>query len=495
MTDQYLPTNINAPRGSKTFVAVSPPVGTVDLNLDDDLVVVDTTADILGFNLPEATQIPGWQVNIKALNPGTSGNSVLVAGINGQTIDGAAFVIMTTDNEVLTVKSDGSNWQVLSGSGGAVSSSISLDLTYDVTALASVPPVLFTTWAEILTAVALIPGNPAGFASYVTKYRLNVQDFSGVPAGIYDLNNAQIRDTKDTSISGGAVAIPLAFAGASIENAASLSHITGSSPVFAASPFNWPGVGATPIVELDSCFFVQPLDGPVGPGWVGFPSGGFLTLRGTNTFSAGACEVGGGSTLRIFCYDNTIIASSALVGAGDVDIQILSPGTNINLIQGFLGGTLDLNIGGGGSAGEYTLGESIMFSSGGPVDLSGVAEVELYAGGTNPGGATPPAAYPATPGAGFTLPKFAYLRGIGVMIPTPDVVTPSSFDVTVYDKFGTPVIVESFFSGSAEGFSDATFGRINAGTTPGNMAVSITPSGGGEIGGLADGIVVSVRAA
>ncbi len=112
MTDSYNQYNINQPRGSRTLAA------NVALNLDDDLVVIDSSGGPVTATLPDARTIPGRFIIIKAPNGGT--NAVTVDTVGGQTIDGGAIVVMSTTNESLLVKSDGSNWQIANGGAGTV---------------------------------------------------------------------------------------------------------------------------------------------------------------------------------------------------------------------------------------------------------------------------------------------------------------------------------------------------------------------------------------
>ncbi len=105
MTSQYLPTNINAPRGPRETDV------DLELNLDDELVII--TAGAAQITLPNATVIPSRQIYIKSI-PGAG----TVVGILGQTIDGAATFTFTSAQEVLLVKSDGANWLNVGGGGG-----------------------------------------------------------------------------------------------------------------------------------------------------------------------------------------------------------------------------------------------------------------------------------------------------------------------------------------------------------------------------------------
>jgi hypothetical protein len=113
MVQQYQQNNINSPRGSRSVSTSGV------LNFDDDLVVASTVAAPISLTLPIASQIPGEAITIKANDAGTTGNSVTIAAGPGQDIDGAASATLTTDQEFLTVESDGTNWRVVSSSSSS----------------------------------------------------------------------------------------------------------------------------------------------------------------------------------------------------------------------------------------------------------------------------------------------------------------------------------------------------------------------------------------
>ncbi len=110
MTTQYQRNNINGPRSPRTIDADS------SLTLDDELVVADSLAGPVALVLPDATQIPGNTVTIKAPDGGT--NSVTITGLGGQTIDGAASLVLSIDGASAILESDGANWQNVGGGGG-----------------------------------------------------------------------------------------------------------------------------------------------------------------------------------------------------------------------------------------------------------------------------------------------------------------------------------------------------------------------------------------
>lgn len=110
MTEQYLPTNINAPRGSRLVTEDA------FLTLDSDLVVVETSGSSIALLLPDATQIPAREIKFKA---NTLTDPVVIAALDGQNIDGNPSISMTDDQETVCLKSDGENWrEVCSDDGG-----------------------------------------------------------------------------------------------------------------------------------------------------------------------------------------------------------------------------------------------------------------------------------------------------------------------------------------------------------------------------------------
>lgn len=121
MTDQYAQPNINTeiPRNSRTVTEDA------QANPDDDLIVVDNSSDA-DIELYSAEGVPGNRIIIKAPNAGSNPVTVSPLGGSGQTIDGSASIVLTADDESLTVKSDGENWRIVgqvgasSGGGGLV---------------------------------------------------------------------------------------------------------------------------------------------------------------------------------------------------------------------------------------------------------------------------------------------------------------------------------------------------------------------------------------
>lgn len=483
MTEQYQQPNINNPRLVRSFVAVSPPI-LVQLNFDDGLVVADTTVDTIGFSLPLASQFPGWEIIIKATNAATSGNPVFVAPQAGENIDGAAFILMATDQQALFLKSDGTNWRIISDSAGGAVSGISLDLTYDPGAAADEPPVLFTTWATgIIPAIAAIPGNPAALPfPYTTKYRLNMETFAGIGGGTYDLSNAEIRPAVKSAPNG----IGAFGGGVILDNVARLNGIAlGGGSFF--SVFTW---SVYDFVEIHDCSFSQS-GNIIGPGFLSFPLSSTLRATGFTEFGLGAVD-SLGPQLTIDAYDQCIIRGSSIGAFGDLAINVFSGDTSISLFQ-FVAGTLELNIGGDfttlpATGNQFTRGDTILFSSG-DIDFSAATEQEIYAGGTNPPGAAAQTPALAAPFRGYTSAKDGYLRGVGIRIPT--ILIPGlTFDLTVYVE-GIPVIVESFTTGSSVQFSELTFGQYFEAD---RIEVTITPTTTAPVSTLA-GIVVALRSA
>ena len=490
MTEQYAQPNINNPRLTRSFVAGAVPT-IAQLTFDDQLVTVDTTANPFGFSLPLASQFPTWEIIIKATNAGTSGNPVPVGTFpgSGETIDGAGFVILTTDQEVLFLKSDGENWRVVAGgTGPAPTTGVSLDITFDTTAVASVAPILFVTWPEVTAAIAAIPSNPG--ATYDrTKYRLNVNTLSSVDPGIHDLTNAIFRSAIKSSPGGGGATSP--FSGLfTFENTAQVNGISVGALTSLGPTFTWPDFT---FAEMIDCAFLQSANGAPGPGIIFID--GFMILRcyGQNSFGLASIEISGGSRLVIEAYGRVALTSGAVLGSGDLDLVLFGGASNVSLLQPGLSGTLELNIGGGqaGSASEeFSNGETILFSSGGPIDFSTTNEQEIYPGGLNPSDDPPQVPAFVAPFKGYVAPKNGYLRGIGVRIPTIFTGAPGTFTVRVYVS-GALTLIETFSWGSPSQFFADTFGQYEEGD---GITVTVTADSlTSPPGVLTDGIMVSLR--
>jgi len=111
MTDQYQRTNVNFPRKTRRVTGVA----AVQLDLDDDLVIVDSSLGPVTVTLPEARQIPSWDICIKGLTAGVF--PVNIIGLGGQTIDGAATLVLNNNNEAANLHCTGLNWVTCGGLG------------------------------------------------------------------------------------------------------------------------------------------------------------------------------------------------------------------------------------------------------------------------------------------------------------------------------------------------------------------------------------------
>lgn len=109
MTDQYNQPNINRaiPRNSRIVTEDT------QLNLDDDLIVVDSALQPIQVDLPRAEENPGRMIYIKA--PVADVQNVTVAGSSGETIDGLAFVVLNVAQSGLIVKAESETpeWRIL----------------------------------------------------------------------------------------------------------------------------------------------------------------------------------------------------------------------------------------------------------------------------------------------------------------------------------------------------------------------------------------------
>lgn len=118
MTDQFLPTNINAPRQSTAVT------GSLALTFDEQLIFADSSGGPFTLTLPDARQIPSWTIVVKAPSAGT--DNVTVDTILGQTIDGVATFVFTTNQESRFFISNGTNW-VTAGEGGGGIAGVSVE--------------------------------------------------------------------------------------------------------------------------------------------------------------------------------------------------------------------------------------------------------------------------------------------------------------------------------------------------------------------------------
>lgn len=74
----------------------------------DDIVLCNAAGGAFTVTLPSATGNTGRQFVVKRLNSGS--NTVAVAAVGGQTIDGASSVSLSVQYQIITVVCDGSNW-------------------------------------------------------------------------------------------------------------------------------------------------------------------------------------------------------------------------------------------------------------------------------------------------------------------------------------------------------------------------------------------------
>lgn len=138
MVQQYQLNNINSPIRTQVFNSTG--LGNIqDLDLDSDLIIVLTDSAPVELRLPNANQIPGQSLCIKAANAGATGNTVVVRAQGGQAVDGVSRVSLTQDQESIIVKAAGGSagagyfWQIVGSSGPAQSQidEIELDLRVD----------------------------------------------------------------------------------------------------------------------------------------------------------------------------------------------------------------------------------------------------------------------------------------------------------------------------------------------------------------------------
>jgi len=96
--------------------------GVFAVDLDEDIIIADSTAGAVTLNLPRANADPtlGLAPNIIYIKmPQAGGNNVTINATGGETIDGFASVVAIQNNAWLVIKSDTANWQVVAAFGFA----------------------------------------------------------------------------------------------------------------------------------------------------------------------------------------------------------------------------------------------------------------------------------------------------------------------------------------------------------------------------------------
>ncbi|MCA9058609.1 MAG: hypothetical protein KDA85_08920 [Planctomycetaceae bacterium] len=103
---------------SAVWVPLTPPLrfmvsktAAYTITTSDDIVLCDATGAAFTVTLPTAVGNTGRQLVVKRLNSGS--NAVTVAAAGSETIDGASTVSLSTQYQVITMVSDGSNWAVI----------------------------------------------------------------------------------------------------------------------------------------------------------------------------------------------------------------------------------------------------------------------------------------------------------------------------------------------------------------------------------------------
>ena len=115
VADTYLfPRSIRI-NGGITRKVTTVAAATYDLLITDDIVHVayTTTAAVTSFTLPTAQAIAGRTISIKDADGNASVNNITIDTEGAETIDGAATLVMATDDQAVTLYSDGTNWFTL----------------------------------------------------------------------------------------------------------------------------------------------------------------------------------------------------------------------------------------------------------------------------------------------------------------------------------------------------------------------------------------------
>jgi hypothetical protein len=104
---------------SMSVRVLSASVSQATLTAGQHFVVADATAANFGIVLPNASASVGQTYTVKKID--ASANLVFMSGATPNTIDGAAFATLASQNGSLSVTSDGVHWRITSRFSGALS--------------------------------------------------------------------------------------------------------------------------------------------------------------------------------------------------------------------------------------------------------------------------------------------------------------------------------------------------------------------------------------
>ena len=163
----------------------------------DDLILGDTSGGTFTLTLPTAASAASGRVyTIKYTDSGFA-NALTIDGDGSETIDGDLTKALNTEGEILSVVSDGSNWQVLS----RVIPNIVNTYTPTVTAFGGITPAQFV-WSrdgEYLEVYGkFVANSPAGSTGAVALPSGLTINTSGI-SGIYIIGDAVRNVTSATT--------------------------------------------------------------------------------------------------------------------------------------------------------------------------------------------------------------------------------------------------------------------------------------------------------
>lgn len=86
---------------------------TYSANLYDDMALLDATSASFTVNLPSAASANGISLKFKRTDS-TSANTVTLDGSGVETINGSTTFVLIAQDQYVEIKSDGTNWQIVS---------------------------------------------------------------------------------------------------------------------------------------------------------------------------------------------------------------------------------------------------------------------------------------------------------------------------------------------------------------------------------------------
>ena len=185
------------PGVSASKVAADSPV-TVAVTDENDLFRANATSGAITFNLPAAaTAGAGFEVGF--VKTDSSANAVTIDGNSSETIGGSATLTLTKQNQSLVIRSDGTNWQVMSAARmGALSLLDSIDTAELTDNGVTLAKMAHGTQGDLIYMAA--SGAPTYLAAGTAGHRLKTGGAAANPSWAADAFGGQLLHVTDEKI-------------------------------------------------------------------------------------------------------------------------------------------------------------------------------------------------------------------------------------------------------------------------------------------------------